>query len=769
MGRILSSVVAALFMLLSVQAPVIAQTVEKDRKIAGTVVFATGERSSDLSAVLKRGGLVYVGERIVTGQNGYVQLKMVDEAFFSLKPGSVLTIEAYNLNPSIPSQERVRIFLEEGILRSKTGQIGERGKQRFRLNTPVAAVGVRGTDFSIRTTSALSQAVVREGGIAISPFSESCRATGFGACEGAQVKELFADSTSDVYLELKKGAGSASLLQGRLEQLKPNVDDMFPATSSQRPQGTQSSVNTTSSAGAQSALSPEVEQLLVDALDRETEWLENQPKGDESGNVVPENLDSDRDGIANSLESWWVMDAERADSDGDGLNDLAELRRGSNPNYADFDKDGILDSEDERFATSDVVTLSDQRISLSDLQAFGISDASTATLSEETGVWTMSVVANSENLLGPNGFAVSFDPATNTWSGSADELKALDAVMSGDSWIALQKQWAVNILLDGAMTREDVEGLVSAWQVESAELIALEEKAILAKADISDLDTQRTYIYTEKALTTGLTSSASVVVNALSVDLSNQLFTAQVTLSSGQQVEVRGRAQDGVLSGRVGDVVLRGIMTGNGQLRLIVSENQHSLISNMAVNSYHNQPLDKSWVEISASANKTTKWGRWSDFAQLKEADITQLRNGSANLEWKFNKHFALSRQLLAGYELPAQGRYSFELTDYEAVHVKAGEINAAHIEHASLDIDIPANRYAMYLGVDAADLTETEVLRSYGVIDAQGRLESDDVLSDTQSAGFLGNNAGEAALLFEKQLSSDEYVSGASHWTRNN
>ena len=34
-------------------------------------------------------------------------------------------------------------------MRSITGQWGEAARDRFRLNTPIAAIGVRGTDFIV--------------------------------------------------------------------------------------------------------------------------------------------------------------------------------------------------------------------------------------------------------------------------------------------------------------------------------------------------------------------------------------------------------------------------------------------------------------------------------------------------------------------------------------------------------------------------------------------------------------------------------------------
>ena len=53
----------------------------------------------------------------------------------------------------------------------------ESARDRFRLNTPIAAIGVRGTDFVVSATQNSIMAVVNAGAIVVSPFSGAVRRT----------------------------------------------------------------------------------------------------------------------------------------------------------------------------------------------------------------------------------------------------------------------------------------------------------------------------------------------------------------------------------------------------------------------------------------------------------------------------------------------------------------------------------------------------------------------------------------------------------------
>lgn len=177
----------------------------------GEVLFTIGEvRVVGQDRPLVKGSQVAVGQTLQTGSNGHLHVRFVDQAFVSLRPGSALRIEAYQFDAADPARNRVRFTLEKGASRLVTGQAGQQNKEGFRLNTPVAAIGVRGTDFVVQTTAHATWVTVQQGAIVLSPFDSSCLADGFGACGGALARQL-SGSLGGAYLELA-GPGRVPVL-----------------------------------------------------------------------------------------------------------------------------------------------------------------------------------------------------------------------------------------------------------------------------------------------------------------------------------------------------------------------------------------------------------------------------------------------------------------------------------------------------------------------------------------------------------------------------
>ncbi len=131
------------------------------------------------------GSPVRVGDRIETQAGGHVYLRFVDGANLSVRPQSRMLIESYSHNPQQPQLGAIKFKLDEGTARSITGAWGEAARERFRLNTPVAAIGVRGTDFTVRTESERTTATVYTGAIVLAPLANGC-ATSVGPCQSSE-------------------------------------------------------------------------------------------------------------------------------------------------------------------------------------------------------------------------------------------------------------------------------------------------------------------------------------------------------------------------------------------------------------------------------------------------------------------------------------------------------------------------------------------------------------------------------------------------------
>jgi hypothetical protein len=158
---------------------------------AGRIVLAAGEARMD-GQIVKEGEAVPEGAELSTGADGYLYLKTVDNGFLILRPGSVATIEAYHVDTDDPKKSRFKLSLRQGVARSVSGEAVGKAKENFRFNTPVAAIGVRGTDFSIYADAEETRLVVFSGGVIVSGFDAACQPGGDGPCEGAGSREFFA-------------------------------------------------------------------------------------------------------------------------------------------------------------------------------------------------------------------------------------------------------------------------------------------------------------------------------------------------------------------------------------------------------------------------------------------------------------------------------------------------------------------------------------------------------------------------------------------------
>jgi hypothetical protein len=179
---------------------------------AGRVVFVDGDArvAGNPAAV---GTAVNEGEPLQTGAKGHLYIKTVDNGFFVLRPASSGRIVSYQIDTEQPDNTRIKLELTEGVARHISGDAVKQARQNFRLNTPVAAIGVRGTDFTVFTTNDTSRVVVLSGGVVVSPFSGACTLAGNGPCEGTFSRELFASQANQV-LQVSRGQEATQLLRG---------------------------------------------------------------------------------------------------------------------------------------------------------------------------------------------------------------------------------------------------------------------------------------------------------------------------------------------------------------------------------------------------------------------------------------------------------------------------------------------------------------------------------------------------------------------------
>lgn len=186
---------------------------------AGRIVFVTGQAQIAARAIAL-GDAVQEGDELATGPDGYIYMKTVDNGFLILRPGSRARVVNYHVDTQNPANTRVKFELVQGVARAISGQAVKQARQNFRFNTPVAAIGVRGTDFTVFTDQQISRVAVISGGVVVSGFSAGCGPEGAGPCEGLASRELFAEQTGQL-LQVHRGQAAPQLL--RNTALSPDV------------------------------------------------------------------------------------------------------------------------------------------------------------------------------------------------------------------------------------------------------------------------------------------------------------------------------------------------------------------------------------------------------------------------------------------------------------------------------------------------------------------------------------------------------------------
>ena len=132
--------------------------------------------------VLQVGASLSPGDRVRTGPDAVAILVFADEGRISLRADSELLIRHYEVDPA-GVRTRIELELIKGAVRQISGNGSRSQPERYRLNTPIAVIGVRGTDFIAKAGSDKVEAFVHEGRIVLLPRNERCADATASGCD----------------------------------------------------------------------------------------------------------------------------------------------------------------------------------------------------------------------------------------------------------------------------------------------------------------------------------------------------------------------------------------------------------------------------------------------------------------------------------------------------------------------------------------------------------------------------------------------------------
>lgn len=144
---------------------------------AAEVALVTGSVNAvanDSTRAIGRGDFIYAGETVQVGNNSYANLSFKDGSRVLLRPNSEFVVEAFRYDASMAQPEassppaatqdkktkpaeavalqgssgnKAFFKLLKGGFRAISGAIGKVDRQNYRVTTPVATIGIRGTDY----------------------------------------------------------------------------------------------------------------------------------------------------------------------------------------------------------------------------------------------------------------------------------------------------------------------------------------------------------------------------------------------------------------------------------------------------------------------------------------------------------------------------------------------------------------------------------------------------------------------------------------------
>jgi hypothetical protein len=125
---------------------------KSDLQPAGQVVWVSGTVKAtypeQTARILVRGSIIYEKDTLVTDESGSGQISFTDNTMLTLNPKTTFVIEQYYFNQKKPQQGGQSVMtLVKGGFRTVTGFVAKASPANYQLKTPVATIGVRGTDF----------------------------------------------------------------------------------------------------------------------------------------------------------------------------------------------------------------------------------------------------------------------------------------------------------------------------------------------------------------------------------------------------------------------------------------------------------------------------------------------------------------------------------------------------------------------------------------------------------------------------------------------
>ncbi|MBC8211159.1 MAG: FecR domain-containing protein [Gammaproteobacteria bacterium] len=126
---------------------------QNESRVVGRVALLRGVGSAtgadEKSRPITTGAAVYERDELTTGIKSFAVIAFNDKSRITMSAGTVFRIEEHQYKPEQPDENNAFFSFVRGGLRLVTGLIGKLNQKSFRIGTPTATIGIRGTGFDL--------------------------------------------------------------------------------------------------------------------------------------------------------------------------------------------------------------------------------------------------------------------------------------------------------------------------------------------------------------------------------------------------------------------------------------------------------------------------------------------------------------------------------------------------------------------------------------------------------------------------------------------
>ena len=148
---LIASLVAAAFAMASTAA--LANTGQVTH-LSGTLSVKKADGSV---RILSPRSQVAAGDTISTERDTYANVRFADGANMTIKPSTSVKLEKFSFDPKKAQGDSFTATLISGGLRMITGLLGQRSRDKFKMGTSTATIGIRGTTFNVDDCSTTAE------------------------------------------------------------------------------------------------------------------------------------------------------------------------------------------------------------------------------------------------------------------------------------------------------------------------------------------------------------------------------------------------------------------------------------------------------------------------------------------------------------------------------------------------------------------------------------------------------------------------------------